>query len=169
MNDAWRVTTSLGRRLQNTPVWLWMVPAALLMLAIFYAQPAGSVQQSAIYDLFGGATVLVAGLAIARRKPAGAMPWLLMLLGQLSFVVGDALWTTYAALGDDPFPSIADAAYLVGYPLIAVGLALAIRRRISTACRAFMSPIWSAPGVWPASPCVWRACGGCRTPRRRSP
>ena len=46
---------------------------------------------------------------------------------------------------------------------------LAMPRCISIACRASMSPIWSAPAASPASPCVWRASGVYRTPRRRSP
>jgi diguanylate cyclase (GGDEF)-like protein len=45
-------------------------------------------------------------------------------------VAGDVLWNWYEAVGEDPFPSMADALYLAGYPFIALGLFLVIRRRL---------------------------------------
>src|SRR5262249_19139925 len=48
----------------------------------------------------------------------------------------DIAWTLYSALGDTPYPSLADVAYLAGYPLIGLGLALAIRRRVAGGDRA---------------------------------
>ena len=33
-------------------------------------------------------------------------------------------------MGIDPFPSVADVAYLSGYPLLALGLGMAIRSRV---------------------------------------
>ena len=47
-----------------------------------------------------------------------------------SFVAGDLLWNWYEIIGEDPFPSIADVLYLAGYPFIALGLMLLIRRRL---------------------------------------
>ena len=130
MNNVGRIPLSAVVRWKQHGAWLLMAPAALVMLAVFYAQPSGSVQQQAVYDAFGGGAVLVALIAVMRGQARSA-PWLLMVVGQLSFVIGDVLWTTFDALGDTPFPSIADVAYLAGYPLIAVGLGLAIRQRIS--------------------------------------
>ena len=51
-------------------------------------------------------------------------------------MIGDILWTYYDAIGEDPFPSFADVSYLAGYPVLAIGLALAIRRRVSGGDRA---------------------------------
>ena len=36
----------------------------------------------------------------------------------------------YSAIGEDPFPSLADVLYLAGYPFIAAGLLMMIRRRV---------------------------------------
>lgn len=118
--------------------WAWTaVPAigAVLML-LFFALPAGSNEQSVVYDAVGIGTVAVMLAAIRIHRPAGWLPWLLMAAGQLAFVVGDILWTIYAAQGEDPFPSTADVAYLLGYPLMAIGLLVAIRRRITGGDRA---------------------------------
>ncbi len=118
--------------------WAWAaVPAigAVLML-VFFALPADSVEQSVVYDFVGLAAVAVALVAIRLHRPAGWLPWLLLAAGQLAFVVGDILWTLYSAQGEDPFPSLADASYLLGYPLMALGLIVAIRRRITGGDRA---------------------------------
>ena len=118
--------------------WSWVavptVGAALIL--VFFALPPGSTEQSAVYDIVGLGAVLAALLGLAVLRPAGWQPWLLMTAGQLAFVVGDILWTIYAALGEEPFPSVADVSYLVGYPLMAAGLLIAIRRRITGADRA---------------------------------
>jgi diguanylate cyclase (GGDEF)-like protein len=114
-----------------------VVPAigALLLLAFFVLPPA-SVEQSVVYDVVGLFAVGAAIVAISRYRPAGWRPWLLIAAGQLAFVVGDILWTVYALQGEDPYPSTADISYLVGYPLIAIGLLLAIRMRVTGGDRA---------------------------------
>ena len=53
-----------------------------------------------------------------------------MAIGQGLFVAGDLLWNWYEVIGEDPFPSMADVLYLAGYPFIAAGLLLLIRRRV---------------------------------------
>ncbi len=58
------------------------------------------------------------------------MPWLLLAAGQASFVIGDLLFVYFDHTGERPFPSLADAFYLAGYPIIVVGLFLFIRRRL---------------------------------------
>ena len=45
-------------------------------------------------------------------------------------MAGDVLWNWYEVIGEEPFPSMADALYLAGYPFIALGLLLLIRRRL---------------------------------------
>ncbi len=70
-------------------------------------------------------------------SPSGAIdpdriaPWLLMAFGQALFVAGDLIWNWYEIIGEDPFPSMADGLYLAGYPFIALGLLLLIRRRLA--------------------------------------
>jgi diguanylate cyclase (GGDEF)-like protein len=101
------------------------------MLAAFLVLPVGSIEQSAVYDVLGLSMVAASLAGIWIHRPAGWLPWVLLAAGQLAFVIGDVIWTAYAALGEDPFPSTADVAYLLGYPLLALGLGIAIRRRVS--------------------------------------
>jgi diguanylate cyclase (GGDEF)-like protein len=118
--------------------WLWLIAPAIgaWLIALFLRLPAASIPQSAVYDACGLAMVALSLLGIRLHRPAGWQPWLLLAIGQLLFVVGDIVWTVYASLGEDPFPSAADVAYLLGYPVLALGLALAIRRRIRGGDRA---------------------------------
>jgi diguanylate cyclase (GGDEF)-like protein len=128
--------TETKLQLLNRNWWLSAPIIGALLLAVFYALPAGSIEQSAVYDALGLAMVGAGLLGIRRYRPTGWLPWVILVAGQLAFVVGDILWTGYAAIGEDPFPSGADVAYLLGYPLMAVGLGLAIRRRLRGGDRA---------------------------------
>jgi diguanylate cyclase (GGDEF)-like protein len=118
--------------------WAWVAAsiAGALLILIFLALPAGAIEQSAVYDMVGLLTVMASLAGLRLHRPAGWLPWLILIIGQAAFVAGDIVWTTYAALGDDPFPSFADVLYLAGYPLLAIGLAVAIRRRVSGGDRA---------------------------------
>ena len=59
------------------------------------------------------------------------MPWYLFAAGNFCFVVGDVIRAFYeSVLGvEAPFPSLADPAYLLAYPLLAAGLLLLVRSR----------------------------------------
>ena len=122
----------------NVKSWAWLgVPIlGAALIALFFALPTGAVEQSSVYDLTGLLMVAASIVGVWLHRPAGWQPWIILALGQLSFVVGDIIWTVYAALGEDPFPSPADGAYLLGYPLLALGLGIAIRRRVSGGDRA---------------------------------
>jgi diguanylate cyclase (GGDEF)-like protein len=118
--------------------WTW---AALLilgaaLLVVFYLLPAASIEQSIVYDLIGIAGIGAALVGLLIHRPAGWQPWLFLAAGQLAFVLGDIMWTIYDAQGIDTYPSLADVSYLLGYPLSAVGLILAIRRRVTGGDRA---------------------------------
>ena len=86
--------------------------------------------QSWFYDVVGASAVVVALIGIHVNRPDRRLPWFLMATGQALFVAGDIMWNYYEAIGEAPFPSIADVLYLAGYPFIAAGLLLLIRRRL---------------------------------------
>jgi diguanylate cyclase (GGDEF)-like protein len=129
------VATTLRNRFTRS-AWLAVPVVGAGLIALFVALPTGSVAQSAVYDTLGLTMVGAALLGIRLLRPNGWLPWLILALAQLAFVIGDIIWTAYAALGQDPFPSAADVCYLLGYPLLAAGLWLAIRRRIHGGDRA---------------------------------
>jgi diguanylate cyclase (GGDEF)-like protein len=116
--------------------WLLVPFAGLVSILLFTGVPSGSLVQSLVFDVIGLWMIGLAVIAIRRNGPAGRQSWLLLAAGQAGFVLGDIVWTAERFLGIDPFPSVADVAYLSGYPLLALGLALAIRRRVGGGDRA---------------------------------
>ncbi len=107
-----------------------------MALVLHASLESGSLVQSFTYDAIGASAVVVALIAIRRNRPDQALPWLLMCAGQALFVAGDLMWNWYEIIGEDPFPSLADVLYLAGYPFMAAGLLLLIRRRIAGGDRA---------------------------------
>jgi len=116
--------------LSRLPPSIVYIAACVVFIGLHASLEVGSQAQSLIYDLVGGSAVAVALLGAWRNRPDRRLPWVLMAIGQASFVAGDLLWNYYEAIGEEPFPSFADVLYLGGYPLIAVGLFLLIRRRL---------------------------------------
>ena len=116
--------------LSRVPLWAAFFAVGAAALVVHSLLETGSMVQNSFYDIIGGSAVLVALIGIWKNKPDRRLPWLLMAVGQGMFVAGDILWNWYEAIGEDPFPSMADALYLAGYPFIALGLLLLIRRRL---------------------------------------
>ena len=74
------------------------------------------------------------GLATAfaglhRHAPQRQTGWLLVLVGFLGWVVGDALFSLQSAWGIEVYPSPADGVYLLAYVFMAAGLVVMVRRR----------------------------------------
>jgi hypothetical protein len=76
------------------------------------------------------AAALCLGRAALVRSERGA--WLSFGLGMLCWSVGTVLWSVlYGGESQPPFPSPADAFWLLWYPFIALGIAFLIRGRVS--------------------------------------
>jgi diguanylate cyclase (GGDEF)-like protein len=99
-------------------------------VATYLLIPAGAARDGFATELIGLSAVVAIVIGVYLYRPRAASAWLLLAAGQLAFVVGDALFAyqEYVAHAS-PFPSIADACYLSGYPLLAAGLVLLIRAR----------------------------------------
>ena len=111
--------------------WLAYLVAGLIAMFAFALLPRGSRAQDVVYDGVSISAAIVILLGVRLHRPANHYPWLLIAAGQFAFFVGDLLWVIYAEMGQSPFPSLADVFYLGGYPFIAAGLALGIRRRLT--------------------------------------
>jgi two-component system, cell cycle response regulator len=73
-----------------------------------------------------GAVALCLARVFCRREDRAA--WLLMALALLTWSGGDLVWTVWLDhLANPPYPSIADALYLVMYPAVYVSLTLLLR------------------------------------------
>ncbi|MCX4986398.1 aminotransferase class I/II-fold pyridoxal phosphate-dependent enzyme [Streptomyces sp. NBC_00572] len=109
--------------------WTLVYLLIVALLTVAYLQfPARHTVLWALIGLCGVAAILV---GVHLHKPSRRWPWLVLAAANLAFVGGD---TAYNALEGffgqiRPFPSVADALYLVTYPLFAVGLFGFIRYR----------------------------------------
>ncbi len=119
------------RSFSKIPLWTAYLAAGVMAVVLWSSLETGSMTQSLVYDVIGASAVVVALVAIRRWRPDRMLPWLLMVAGQALFVAGDLAWNYYEFVGEEPFPSVADALYLAGYPFMALGLYLLIRRRLA--------------------------------------
>jgi signal transduction histidine kinase len=79
---------------------------------------------------FAAALAILVG--IRWYRPSYRIPWYMIAVGWSLWALGDLVWGIYTVLDEEvPFPSVADAFYIAGYPTITVGLALAARRRFA--------------------------------------
>jgi diguanylate cyclase (GGDEF)-like protein len=106
------------------------VAAGTLAIVAYRWLEVGSQAQIVLWDAVGISAVAAALYGAWRHRPDRRLPWILMAAGQALFVAGDLLWDWYEAAGENPFPSFADVLYLAGYPFLALGLLLLIRRRL---------------------------------------
>ncbi|GII02136.1 GGDEF domain-containing protein [Planobispora takensis] len=117
--------------MSSSRVRLVYLLGGVAVLVAFVLLPYG-LPRDVVCVLGGLVTVIVMGCSTVRRGGATALPWTLLMLGQLAMTAGDALWVyfTYVA-GTDPFPSAADGFYLAEYPIVAAALFTLVRRRRS--------------------------------------
>ncbi len=113
------------------------VGLALIMIAIFGFHLGGpallplGLYLGTVDALIGGILVLVS-VALPLHIDEHAEPWLsherpawiLIGLGCLMWGIGDCIWHYYEAIGQNPFPSLADIGYSSLPPLIFLGLLL---------------------------------------------
>jgi len=87
--------------------------------------------RDAVYCLVGASGVVAIVVGVCRNRPSSQRAWWLMVAGNAAWVLGDAMYSWYQDIAlVAPFPSPADAAYLVAYPLLAAGLWVLVRSRV---------------------------------------
>jgi diguanylate cyclase (GGDEF)-like protein/PAS domain S-box-containing protein len=103
--------------------FIWMV----FLVEVYYQLPGLRVVAWALLGL-SGVGAIVAGVFI--NRPARKAPWLLLAAANLSFIAGQTSFLVMTRLNIEvPFPSFADALYLLEYPLYAAGVYIFIRWR----------------------------------------
>ncbi|MEV4514056.1 bifunctional diguanylate cyclase/phosphodiesterase [Dactylosporangium sp. NPDC049525] len=124
-------------------LWMWWTVAGLLAVAGYFMLPQGSRAASLVYDGLGASAALVM-LAAARGRPA----WWLFATGTLLWAAGDAVYSYYVyELHQEPFPSVADALYLVAYPLLVAGVFTLVRQGAGRSRAAVLDASIVATGV----------------------
>jgi diguanylate cyclase (GGDEF)-like protein len=98
----------------------------VLAFAVWMDRPAGSI----LYLVAGAYGTLMSCVGASRMPPARRRIWWAIAAGQGLFLLGDLLWTLFEdVLHIAPYPSVADVAYLLSYPAIALGVMWLIRGR----------------------------------------
>jgi diguanylate cyclase (GGDEF)-like protein len=124
-------TTMSGR------VWRIYLAGGVAAVVLYFLLPLDGLWSNVVYDLIGLSSSMAMLVAVRRHRPARPLIWWCFAAGQLLFVVGDVLYAVIdQILHQSPFPSVADGFYLGGYPVLAAGLLVLIRGRISGRDRA---------------------------------
>jgi diguanylate cyclase (GGDEF)-like protein len=117
--------------------WRLYLAGGVIAVAFYFLLPLKGLWSSLAYDLIGLSSVVAILVGVRRHRPARAVIWWCFAIGQLLFVLGDVVYAVIdEVLHQSPFPSVADVFYVGGYPLLAVGLLVLIRGRISGRDRA---------------------------------
>ncbi len=99
-------------------------------IAVYLVVP-GLPTKDLIYSVVGAAATMAVLAGVRLHRPASARGWYLVAGANACFVVGDAVLDVYDVVlhTTAPFPSVADAVYLSGYPLLFAGV-VAITRPV---------------------------------------
>ena len=103
---------------------VWM----LALAAAFYAFPAWHL---ALWSALALSSAGAIAAGVVRHRPTPVLPWWLLVAAVTVFAAGDTTYNVLTTLlgQENPFPSLADAFYLLMYPIAAAGLLLLIRHR----------------------------------------
>ncbi len=139
-------SSSTRDRLAARLAWALVGLGALAGVA-YVAIPSLCVQ-AAVYGA-AGAGALLAGIgAVARRREAARLGWLLLLASAGLWLAGDTLWTSFEAAGTHTsFPAPIDLIYLAGYPLAIVGVVLVWRRATTGVLGGILDASIAATGI----------------------
>jgi diguanylate cyclase (GGDEF)-like protein len=116
-------SNSLPARRRISPLLLAGVTAYMAVYMVWLAFGPDRTLMSDIAFLPLSALAAVASWRAGQRSVPGArLGWRLIALAILSYGIGDAIWTFYEAIGELPFPSLADPFYIAFYPLFLAGI-----------------------------------------------
>ena len=126
-----RAAPAAVNRFRAAPAaWLFLACGAAA-IAAYFLLPSHGDAESMFFVVIGSASVAAIYMGSVRNLPPGQrLPWQLFALGLLGQVAGDAIFAVYEVGLDrePPSPSVADVFYLGGYPLLALGVVLVLRR-----------------------------------------
>ena len=121
-------------------LWQAILAAGLAVLALHYlghvSRGGSRLYETWVYEgleLLGALGCLARAVFVQAERSA----WFFIGAALVATTGGDILYDFWYG-GNPPFPSAADAAYLAFYPLLFVGIALLLRRRVST----FSASLW---------------------------
>ena len=147
--------------------WAGYAGVAIPVIFVLHLLPSralAGIILSCLVSASAGVAIL-AGVRMWRPQPR--LPWLLLALGQATYVVADVTcYVSHDVLGTRQLPGPSDVVYLAHYPLVVVALVLLVRGR--SPGRGLAERSWTPR----PSPSSRRCCRGCSSwaadPRRRT-
>lgn len=99
---------------------------ALAAVAVYFFALEGTA--AAVYWDFCVGVMLAFGFTVASRLERHRAAWIMVLVGQACFLVGDVCFALLEhVFHSDAYPNVGDIFYVAGYPFIAVGLIMLLR------------------------------------------
>ncbi|MFI8569328.1 putative bifunctional diguanylate cyclase/phosphodiesterase [Rhodococcus sp. NPDC078407] len=112
-----------------TAWWRWYAALGVLGCVAYLAVPSIFLAQT-IFVVVGASAVAATVIGTRLHRPSNRTAWLTIALGTGLWVVGDIVFQwIHVTRGSVPDPSLADAVYLVAYPIYGFGLFLLVRHR----------------------------------------
>jgi diguanylate cyclase (GGDEF)-like protein len=113
----------------------WYLAVAMTACVAYYLLPVS--WEPVGFLVIGTSGVVAIGVGVCQHRPDRAATWWWLTGARALWVVGDALYLYYLeVLHQEPYPSKGDVAYLMGYVLLIVGMALLVRQRAAGKDRA---------------------------------
>ncbi len=108
-------------------VWAFLA-LTLIVASLYFFAIEGTA--AAVYWDVCVAAMLAFGFVIAWRLDRHRAAWLVILVGQTCFLVGDVCFALLEhVFHNDSYPNVGDVFYVAGYPFIAIGLIMLLRSR----------------------------------------
>ena len=109
--------------------WILHLGLTTIIGTLYFLVPTTTVSKLVLYNGVGLLSVLAIFVGIRLNRPVHLRAWRLVAVGAGSFLLGDVCYYILEAVrSDTPFPSPADALYLMMYPLVIAGLVGLLRR-----------------------------------------
>jgi hypothetical protein len=113
----------------NSNLWRWFLAAFVAVAQYYFVSATGAVANGTIYSALGVTAVVAMVAGIAIHRPRHAIAWAFAAISLALFLAGDYVYADLAARqAFVPFPSTADWLYLAMYPVLALGIAILVRR-----------------------------------------
>jgi diguanylate cyclase (GGDEF)-like protein len=118
----------IARNLPMRLGWTAYLAIGSGLSAAYFVLPASANVEHAIYQLIGISGLIAIASGIAARRCSGTA-WWMILLGLTLWVAGDGYWNAYRWIEgvEAPFPSPADALYILAYIPLLIGIGLLVR------------------------------------------
>ena len=109
--------------IKNLRTWQSVVAGGLLVVVGYFLLPTATTQNVA-YGIIGLASVVLILVGVRVNDPVDHRAWYFIALAGVCFTLGDDVYTLYGSVlhMGVPFPSLADALYLAGYPFLFAGV-----------------------------------------------